>query len=165
MSQTTKSLYPSPSPLSQDARARMIDELNQRLVDGLDLHGQIKVAHWNIKGPHFATLHPLFETFAVSLAMHNDEIAERAVTLGGLALGTSRMVVERSRLEAYPLDVTRDLEHVELLAKRIQVYLDGLRTTREAADEVRDTDTSDLLTAVITEFEKHVWFLRATLGG
>ena len=38
-----------------------------RLADGLDLHSQIKVAHWNIKGPHFATLHPLFETFAVTV--------------------------------------------------------------------------------------------------
>ena len=27
-----------------------------------------------------------------------------------------------------------------------------------------DTDTVDLLTGVISEFEKHTWFLRATLA-
>ena len=75
-------MYTSPSHLSETARAEIAETLNARLVDGLDLHSQIKVAHWNIKGPQFASLHPLFETFAVSLANHNDSIAERAVTLG-----------------------------------------------------------------------------------
>ena len=78
--------------------ARQIaDALNARLADGLDLHSQIKVAHWNIKGPQFAALHPLFETFAVSLANHNDGIAERAVTLGAKAYGTVRHVAKTRR--------------------------------------------------------------------
>ena len=70
-------MYRSPSHLSESARQTLSDVLNARLADGLDLHSQIKVAHWNIKGPQFAALHPLFETFAVSLANFNDAIAER----------------------------------------------------------------------------------------
>ena len=77
-------MYKSPSRLPEEARVRIADSLNARLADGLDLHSQIKVAHWNIKGPQFAALHPLFETFAVALATYNDEIAERAVSLGGV---------------------------------------------------------------------------------
>ncbi|HLM47609.1 MAG TPA: ferritin-like domain-containing protein, partial [Myxococcaceae bacterium] len=83
-------MYRSPSPLPEQARSALATLLNERLADGLDLHSQIKVAHWNIKGPQFAALHPLFETFAVSLAAHNDSVAERAVTLGAKAYGTSR---------------------------------------------------------------------------
>ena len=75
-------MFKSPSPLSEKARTTIAETLNARLADGLDLHSQIKVAHWNVKGPQFAALHPLFETFAVSLAGFNDTIAERAVTLG-----------------------------------------------------------------------------------
>jgi hypothetical protein len=70
-------MYRSPSHLSEDARVKIAETLNARLADGLDLHSQIKVAHWNIKGPQFASLHPLFETFAVSLATDNDTLAER----------------------------------------------------------------------------------------
>src|SRR5512145_346863 len=125
-------MYQSPSNLSEAVRAKVADALNERLADGLDLHSQIKVAHWNIKGPNFAALHPLFETFAVSLAAHNDAIAERAVTLGGKAYGTARHVAAHSRLPEYPQDTTRDLEHVRLLADRIETYLDGLRETRAA---------------------------------
>src|SRR5215471_18068394 len=107
-------LHRSPSRLPEETRRRLIESLNARLADGLDLHGQIKVAHWNIKGPQFASLHPLFETFAVALATHNDTIAERAVTLGGKAYGTARHVAKTSTLADYPQDTTRDLEHVRL---------------------------------------------------
>ena len=157
-------MYRSPSPLSEQSRAPITASLNERLADGLDLHSHIKVAHWNIKGPNFAALHPLFETFATSLSTHNDAIAERAVTLGGKAYGTSKHVAKTSRLPDYPQETVKDLEHVRLLADRFDVYLTGLRQSRAVAEEHKDTDTVDLLTGAITEFEKHTWFLRATLG-
>jgi starvation-inducible DNA-binding protein len=157
-------MYTSPSTLPETARTAIAETLNARLADGLDLHSQIKVAHWNIKGPQFAALHPLFESFAVSLAGHNDSIAERAVTLGAKAYGTTRHVAKSSRIPDYPQETAKDLEHVKLLADRFDVYLSGLRDSRKVAEQGGDTDTVDLLTGVITEFEKHTWFLRATLG-
>ncbi len=100
----------------------------------------------------------------MSLGNHNDAIAERAVTLGALAHGTARHVAEHSSLPEYPPNTVRDLEHVKLLAERIEKYLDGLRETRDVGEAEDDVDTVDLLTGVITEFEKHVWFLRASLA-
>ena len=156
-------MYRSPSHLPEDTRVKIADTLNARLADGLDLHSQIKVAHWNIKGPQFAALHPLFETFAVGLAQHNDAVAERAVTLGARAYGTVRHTAKTSKLPEYPQDTTRDMEHVKLLAERIEKYLEGARDSRSVSEQLGDTDTVDLLTGIITEFEKHAWFLRASL--
>jgi starvation-inducible DNA-binding protein len=158
-------MFKTPSHLPEEARARIADTLNARLADGLDLHLQIKVAHWNVKGPQFAALHPLFESFAVTLAGYNDEVAERAVTLGARAYGTARHVARTSKLPDYPQETTRDLEHVALLADRIEKYLEGLRESRSVAEKAGDIDTVDLLTGQISEFEKNGWFLRATLGG
>ncbi|MCK6683992.1 MAG: DNA starvation/stationary phase protection protein Dps [Thermoanaerobaculia bacterium] len=157
-------MYRSPSHLSEETRQSVAEALNARLADGLDLFSQIKVAHWNIKGPQFSSLHPLFETFAVSLANFNDAVAERAVTLGAKAYGTARHVAKTSRLPEYPQETTRDMEHVRLLADRIDVYLEGLRQSRSAAEKLGDTDSVDLFTGVITEFEKNGWFLRASLS-
>jgi starvation-inducible DNA-binding protein len=157
-------MYKTPSHLPEAARMDLIRLLNDRLADGLDLHSQIKVAHWNIRGPQFPSLHPLFEQFAIALANFNDSIAERAVTLGGLAAGTVRHVAKTSRLPDYPSETTRDLDHVKLLAERIDTYLSGVRDSRSAAEKLADTDTVDLLTGVVTELEKNAWFLRATLG-
>ncbi|HTQ03438.1 MAG TPA: DNA starvation/stationary phase protection protein Dps [Polyangiaceae bacterium] len=156
-------MYQSPSHLPPEARAQIVTALNARLADGLDLHSQIKVAHWNIKGPQFASLHPLFETFAVGLAAHNDTLAERAVTLGGKAYGSARHVAGASTLPDYPQETTRDLEHVKLLADRFDKYLVGVRDARTLAEKLGDTDTVDLFTQIVTEFEKHSWFLRASL--
>jgi starvation-inducible DNA-binding protein len=156
-------MFTSPSPIPADARRTLAETLNARLADGLDLHAQIKVAHWNVKGPQFAALHPLFESFAVSLSAHNDAFAERAVTLGARAYGTVRHVAGASSLPDYPQETTKGRDHVELLAERFDAYLHGLRSTRSVAEELRDADTTDLVTGVILEFEKHAWFLRATM--
>jgi starvation-inducible DNA-binding protein len=156
-------MYKSPSHLPENSRVQIADALNARLADGLDLHGQIKVAHWNIKGPQFAALHPLFETFAVSLANFNDSVAERAVTLGARAYGTVRHVAKASKLPEYPQETSRDLEHVKLLAERIDKYLDGVRESRSVVEKLEDTDTVDLFTTIVSEFEKNAWFLRASL--
>lgn len=153
----------SPSQLPADVRKKLCDALRGVLTDGLDLHSQIKVAHWNIKGPQFAALHPLFDTFATDLAVHNDTIAERILTLGGLAVGTARHIAKNSRLADYPQEVTRDLEHVKLLAERIGTWLVGARACRDLAVEHKDDDTNSMLTDAVTMFEKHAWFLHATL--
>jgi starvation-inducible DNA-binding protein len=155
-------MYRSPSHLPEDARVKIAETLNARLADGLDLHSQIKVAHWNVRGPQFATLHPLFETFAVALAAFNDAAAERAVTLGARAHGTVRHVARASRLPDYPAETTRETEHVRILAERIDGYLDGVRESRALAERLADPETVDLFTQVILEFEKNSWFLHAS---
>lgn len=157
-------MHRSPSSLPEASRGRIAAALDAVLADGLDLHGALKSAHWNLRGPHFPSLHPLFETIAVGLAEHGDTLAERAVALGGRVHGTARSVAAASRLPAYPEETTRDLEHVRLLADRVERYLEGVKAARATADEEKDPDTSDLLTSVVEDLEKHGWFLRATLG-
>lgn len=153
----------TPSQLPPELRKKICESLRAVLTDGIDLHSQIKIAHWNIKGPHFAALHPLFDTFATDLAAQNDELAERILTLGTLAVGTVRYAAKNSRLPDYPQELTRDLEHVRLLTERIGTWLVGARQAREVALECKDDDSVDLLTQQIQAFEKHAWFLHATL--
>jgi starvation-inducible DNA-binding protein len=157
-------MYKTPSQLPETTRVALVHALNDRLVDGLDLHASLKVAHWNVRGPQFPALHPLFEQLADQIATHNDSIAERAVTLGGLAAGSIRHVAKSSRLADYPIDVTRDVDHVRLIADRVDAYLGGVRESRALAQKLGDTDTEGLLTDVVTDFEKNAWFLRATLA-
>ena len=40
---------------------------------------------------------------------------------------------------------------------------DGSKPTILVAEKLGDTDTVDLFTQVVTEFEKNTWFLRASL--
>ena len=158
-------LYPSPSPLPESSRSRVVEALNARLADGIDLQTQVKHAHWNVKGPHFAPLHALFDGLAAALAGFNDEIAERAVTLGGVAAGTARLAVRVSRIAEIPPAEVRGLPLVRHVAERLEAHLAGLREARRDSADAGDEDTVDLLTGMVEELEKQGWFLRATLEG
>ncbi len=76
-------LYPTRNDLPEATRRAMITLLNQQLADALDLGLQAKQAHWNVKGPNFLSLHELFDKVATELDELTDELAERAVELGG----------------------------------------------------------------------------------
>src|SRR5215207_5393944 len=97
----------------------MIALLNQQLADAVDLGLQSKQAHWNVKGSHFIGLHELFDKAAKEIEEFTDNIAERAVELGGVALGTVQVVGKSSRLPAYSLTISSGKEHIFELSTAI----------------------------------------------
>lgn len=71
--------------LSEVTRAKVVELLNARPADCTDLQTQCKQAHWNVKGPNFIALHELFDEINEAVEDSVDDIAERAVQLGGVA--------------------------------------------------------------------------------
>src|SRR2546421_6739246 len=49
--------HPTLYDIPESTRGQVIDLLNQRLADAIDLQLQTKQAHWNVKGPQFIALH------------------------------------------------------------------------------------------------------------
>src|SRR6516164_10256823 len=94
-------MFNTKNDLSESVRVQAIELLNARLADAIDLATQTKQAHWNVKGPHFIALHELFDQVNEAVEEYVDDIAERAVQLGGVAEGTARMVAQRSSLAEY----------------------------------------------------------------
>ena len=106
-------MYKTKNDLSEATRVKVIELLNARLADCKDLETQTKQAHWNVKGPHFIGLHLLFDNVYDDVRNYVDEIAERAVQLGGIAEGTARVVAKRSSLPEYPLHAADGHSHVD----------------------------------------------------
>ena len=156
-------MHRSPTALAEGARSEISNALLASLHDGLDLQNQLKVAHWTVRGPHFKSVHELFDTIAATTTTANDDVAERVATLGGIAYATARNVAKASRLPDLP-QVQKDLELVKLIEQRLQKHLEGLRSARKVADGAGDIDTSDLITGQLDVYEKHAWMLIATLG-
>src|ERR1041385_7306526 len=105
--------YKTSIDLPAEVREQVITLLNQHLADTFDLYSQTKQAHWNVKGAQFFQLHELFDKLAADTLVYVDDIAERVTTLGGTALGTSRMASAASRLPDYPADVIGSRESVK----------------------------------------------------
>jgi starvation-inducible DNA-binding protein len=59
--------------------------MNQRLADAVDIQMQMRQAHWNVRGPHFISLHELFEQIDEVVESYVDLIVERIVQLGGVS--------------------------------------------------------------------------------
>src|ERR1051326_8679906 len=133
-------LHPTQNDLREKTRRAMVELLNQHLADVLDLGLQAKQAHWNVKGPHFIGLHELFDKVAEELEEFIDEIAERAVELGGVALGTIQVVTKQSRLDAYPLNISSGKEHVAALSRALALFGATTRAAIDAANKAGDAD-------------------------
>jgi starvation-inducible DNA-binding protein len=154
-------LLPTKNTLREPIRRAMIALLNEQLADVLDLGLQAKQAHWNVKGPHFIGLHELFDKVAEELEELSDEIAERAVELGGVALGTIQVVAKNSRLPVYPLNISAGKEHVTELSKALAKFGATTRVAIDAAAKVGDADTADLFTEVSRGVDKLLWMVEA----
>lgn len=142
-------------------RSAMIALLNQQLADLLDLGLQAKQAHWNVKGPHFAALHTLFDEVAAGVAASADELAERAVMLGGTARGTLQSVAVESRLEPYPPAAQDGADHTWALAAALARVAQSTRAAIESATQVGDAGTADALTQVSRSVDKLLWQVEA----
>jgi starvation-inducible DNA-binding protein len=154
-------MFKTKNDLSEGARAKAIELLNARLADAIDLQTQTKQAHWNVKGPNFIALHELFDKINEDVEDYVDDLAERAVQLGGVAEGTARMAAKRSMLAEYPANAVDGCAHVEALSSVLAAFGKSVRRAIDSANELGDLDTADLFTEISRGIDKWLWFVEA----
>lgn len=154
-------MFDTSSDLPPTTRRSVIEILNEHLADAIDLQLQAKQAHWNIKGPNFVGLHELFDKVASQAQEYADEIAERAVALGGVARGTIQAVSGQSQLREYPLDVGDWRAHVRAMQDALATFGRGVRKAIDDTTAVNDADTADLFTEISRGVDKSLWMVEA----
>lgn len=154
-------LYKTANDLPKKSRVETIILVNKRLADAIDLHMQMKQAHWNVKGPNFIGLHKLFDEIHEATGEYVDIIAERAVQLGGIAEGTVRIAAERTLLPEYPHGIAEGPAHVDAVSIALAAFGKEIRASIDEADELDDADTADIFTDVSRGIDKWLWFVEA----
>lgn len=154
-------MYTTKNSLPLDTRKKVIDILNVRLADSIDLFCQTKQAHWSVRGMSFIALHELFDKVAEEVEGHVDRIAERVGQLGGLVQGTVRAAAKKSTLPEYPMPLTAGAEHVEALSSVLAQFSGLCRKAIDETDEIGDAVTADIFTQIAGELDKLVWFVEA----
>ena len=149
--------------LKSNAKSAVIDILNARLADAIDLALITKQAHWNLRGPDFIAIHEMLDPMRAAIDEHVDTIAERVAQLDGIALGTSQVVAKSSTLAAYPTDIRKTRDHLAALAERYAALANQVRQDIDATDEAGDADAADILTAFSRELDKNLWFIKSHL--
>ena len=156
-------MFKTKNDLSEGVRSKVIELLNARLADAIDLQTQTKQAHWNVKGPDFIALHELFDKINEDVEDYVDVIAERTVQLGGVAEGTARMAAKRSSLGEYPANTVDGRSHVDALSSALAAFGKSARKAITLSNELGDLDTADLFTEISRGTDKWLWFVEAHL--
>jgi starvation-inducible DNA-binding protein len=157
-------LQPTHNTLSGNTRAQSVELLNKHLAAAIDLHAQVKQAHWNVRGPGFFSIHELFDRVSSEVEEFSDKIAERAGGLGGTAHGTVQTAAEQSFLVPYPLGIADEKQHVFAVSGTLAMFGQSLREAAGQATKFGDVDTADMFTEISRGVDQQLWFVESHLG-
>jgi len=149
--------------IKQGEREKIANGLGRLLADSYTLYLKTHNYHWNVTGPHFNTLHTMFEGHYTELATAVDEIAERIRALGMPAPGSYKAFAKLTSIEEAD-DVPAAMDMVKDLVKAHEAVIKTGRDIIPAAEEANDEVTADLVTTRLQIHEKTAWMLRSLLG-
>ena len=158
-------MNPTKNSLSPEIRLAMVQCLNERLIDLLDLQLRAKQAHWNVKGSNFIGVHGLFDSVYGEVEGFVDTVAERAAALGGVVDGTVQTVAAKTRLMAYPVGITAWQDHVGAISQSLSDVGGMIRTSLDYAQDHHDIATVDVFTEILRGLDKLLWFVESHLQG
>lgn len=140
---------------------KLSQDLNRLIADATVFYQKLRHYHWNVAGPHFFTLHDVFERLYTAWAVSIDDLAERVRALGGVPVHTLADVLEGAKLEEDPT-----VPEADEMVRRVASDLEALHARlSDVLDEARGSSrgTVDLLDAIRDAIERDLWMLGAWL--
>jgi starvation-inducible DNA-binding protein len=147
--------------IAETDRSALADGLSGLLADTYTLYVMTQGFHWNVTGPHFHSLHEMFEEQYIQLRDAVDLVAERIRTIGMSAPGSFAQFLELGTVEdnQQPVDA---IAMVKSAANGHETIVRQARPLVKLAEEAGDVATADLVIERIREHEQVAWMLRAT---
>ena len=145
--------------MPEGQQVKLVEMLNRRLADAIDLQLQSRQAYWNVKGPNFMSLRELFDHVSQGVEEDANLIAGRIVQLGGRAEGTAQAVANRTSLDGYRLATTDGNGHIGALSTTLTDFARHVRYASTQASELKDADTADIFTEIARGIDKWLWFV------
>lgn len=138
-------------------------QLNLQIANWTVLYTKLHHFHWYVKGPNFFTLHGKFEELYTEAAGYLDEIAERLLAIGGQPVATLKGTLELSSVQEAGGQESAD-QMVSAVIGDFKLIVKQLKEGMQAAEQVEDEATGDLLLGIQAALDKHIWMLSAYLG-
>lgn len=148
--------------IAKKERVAVSEHLAKLLADTYSLYLKTHSFHWNVTGPHFNSLHTMFEEQYNALWMAADEVAERIRTLDIYVPASYSQFAKLTSIEE-EAGVPDWKDMIEQLVEGHEIAAATARETIRVAAEDGDEGTADLVTARLKDHEKTAWMLRSLL--
>lgn len=150
--------------LPNEGVKKVAGHLDVYLADLHILYTKLHNYHWNVEGPQFFQLHNKLEEMYDFVAEEIDEVAERILMLGQRPSASLKVYLEKSKLKEADSAAVLGKEIAEQLLSDYSTIVKGLREGVEAAADIGDEASADLMIGALAEYEKTIWMLRAFLN-
>jgi starvation-inducible DNA-binding protein len=136
--------------------------LKRQMANAFMLYANYKRYHWQAFGPHFRSLHELFDEFANDVLSTIDPLAERIRMIGP---NPPAHPLEWTEIASVSSDtsLTTMPQMIEEADRNALLVIAEMREAAAIADEHNDPGTVDLFSRFVQIHEKHEWWLRDTL--
>jgi len=144
--------------------SKVVTQLNQIQADAHALFVKFHDYHWYVKGIQFFSIHEYTEKAYEDMAEIFDDVAERAIQLGGRAI---TKIEELNKLAHPKTDNKDSYTPTEVLKGVLAEYehlLGEFKKLEEVAEEAKDSTTVTMAQDQIAKYEKAIWMLKATLA-
>lgn len=148
--------------MENKSESAVVSRLNQLLIDYQVHYQNLRLFHWNVKGPFFFVLHDKFEELYREAAEKVDEIAERVLALDGTPKGSLKNILSNAHVESHAEQMDANAM-VEAIIEAHKILIGDLNEVLKASDEDGDEGTIDIFTSYIQELEKHNWMFKSYL--
>lgn len=132
------------------------------MADAFVLYMKTHAFHWNVQGPHFHSLHALFEEKYTEQWQALDDIAERIRALGAFPPSTLKEILEYATLKESNTR-PKALDMVRILHEDQRAVMQQAQKVMHAAQDVGDEVTFDLMVQRRHSLEKSNWMLQSIL--
>ncbi len=151
------------NPLPKKSKGASVAELQPFLINSIDLHNHIKLAHWNLRDPDFIAVHRLLDEVAATVLEGIDLAAERIRQLGTPVSASTATVAKDSVLKTFPEGVLDRKQALAAVCNSMSLVIKQAHDSIDKVDEAGDAITADLLTQVSRSLEVQLWFLESHL--
>lgn len=144
-------------------QTQVVEKLNQLLIDYQVHYQNLRLFHWNVKGPFFFILHEKFEELYNEASLKIDEVAERVLALDGVPKGSLKNILANANVESQA-EIMEANAMVEAIVAANKVLIYDLDNLLKVSSEAGDEGTLDIFTSYIQELQKQTWMLKSFLN-
>jgi starvation-inducible DNA-binding protein len=135
------------------------EAVNALVADALALYIKTKNFHWHVSGPHFRSLHLLFDEHAADILESVDVLAERVRKIGGTTIRSIGHIGSLTSISDDDDDFVSATQMVERLIDDNRQMAERQRAAIELCDEHGDSPTGNILQDLLDHTERRIWFL------